>query len=216
MNKSLFHRWGMRLPLVAELLLTLALVLPLLHPQASFAQVTPKVNFSCTPTSAVESLTPSCTWSTVGVVSCTASGAWSGDKALSGTEILPAQDRDVSAMLVCRTANGGAVVSWQPPTQNTNGTPLTNLAGFKVYQATTAAGLASSTPVNVGASIRSYTFTDLPEGPRVFAVTAVTTTGVESAMSAPPGTKTIASTEVSAAVPLKVDTRPKAVAVTVQ
>jgi len=48
--------------------------------------VPPVVNFSVTPSSALVGSNATATWSTTGATSCTASGSWSGTKAVSGSE----------------------------------------------------------------------------------------------------------------------------------
>lgn len=85
-------------------------------------------------------------------------------------------------------ANGTAMTSWIAPTQNTDGSPLTNLAGFKVYHGTSASVLTDVRQVASG--VLSYSFTGLASGAHYFAVTAITASGAESALSVV-GTKVI-------------------------
>lgn len=85
-------------------------------------------------------------------------------------------------------ASGTALTSWVAPTQYTDGSALTNLAGFKVYHGTSAAALTDVRQVAAG--VLSFSFTGLPSGTHYFAVTAVTATGAESALSTI-GTKTV-------------------------
>ncbi len=73
-----------------------------------------------------------------------------------------------------------ATLSWSAPATNTDGTPLTDLAGYYVYT-----GLASRTytsKFNVGL-VTTYTVTSLPTGTSYFAVTAYNSVGTESAYS---------------------------------
>lgn len=148
------------------------------------AQEVPSIVLNVTPESGVEFVTPRITWEAKGVQSCTAAGGWSGTKALTGTETLPRIDRSMVYGLVCVTKDGRIILSWQPPTQNTNGTPLTDLAGFKVYRATTQAGLtASQATVLNNPSTTTYTINDAPLGMTWLAVTAYNAKGVESSMS---------------------------------
>jgi len=76
---------------------------------------------------------------------------------------------------------GAVVLSWSPPTTNTDGTPLTDLAGFKIYYGTSPGNYTSS--INVG-NVTSYTVTDLPMGVTLyFALTAYDSFGYESVHS---------------------------------
>lgn len=73
---------------------------------------------------------------------------------------------------------GSAALSWTAPTTNSDGTSLTDLAGFKVYYGTTSGNY--STVINVG-NVTSYTVTGLTDGVTYyFTGTAYNTSGVES------------------------------------
>jgi hypothetical protein len=78
-------------------------------------------------------------------------------------------------------ASGEATLSWTAPTQNTNGTQLTNLAGFRVYHGTSAGSLTYVT--QVGVNTTSYVSSSLASGTHYFAVSAYNSTGAESSMS---------------------------------
>ena len=77
---------------------------------------------------------------------------------------------------------GSACLSWTPPTQNTDGSPLTNLAGYRIYYGESAAVLHQTIQLN-NAALTTYCVNDLAPGPWYFAVTAFTSTGAESAKS---------------------------------
>jgi hypothetical protein len=79
-------------------------------------------------------------------------------------------------------ASGSATLTWQPPTQNTDGSPLTNLAGYRVYWGLAAADLASSVTLN-NAGLTSYVVQNLAPGMYFFAVSALNSLGVESELS---------------------------------
>lgn len=188
------------------------LLAALLLPGAALAQT---VTITVTPSSGIETVTPKVTWTSTGVSACTATGGWSGSKATSGTETLPAVDRSSSYGLVCTTSSGDAVLSWIAPTQNTNGTTLTDLTKFRIYTATTAAALASATPIEVAGSVTTYTLKDLPQGTKYFAVTAVNSANVESVMSNAQSKDITAQTATDQGA-VSVTPRPKQVAVTVR
>jgi hypothetical protein len=74
------------------------------------------------------------------------------------------------------------VVSWVAPTTNTNGTPLINLAGFRIYYGTSSTSLTQSTTVN-NVAARSATISPLVPGTWYFKVRAINTSQVESSDS---------------------------------
>jgi hypothetical protein len=75
-----------------------------------------------------------------------------------------------------------ATVSWTPPAQNSNGTPLTNLAGYHVYYGTTQSNLNQSvTLANPG--LTRYVIENLTPATWYFAITAYNSAGVESPLS---------------------------------
>jgi len=162
---------------------------------------------------------PTATWSTSGVTSCTASGAWSGSKAPSGTQTLPAVTGTSVYVLTCQAAGDSiAALSWTAPTQNTDGSTLTNLAGYRIYRGNSAGAVASSYPANPAQQIANpatltHTFTGLSPGTYYFAVSAYASSGAESALSAV-GSKTIVSPTPASAT--ETITVPKPPGLTVQ
>jgi hypothetical protein len=79
--------------------------------------------------------------------------------------------------------SGSATVSWVAPTQNTDGSPLSNLAGFHVYYGTSSTNLSQMQTVS-GAGANNAVVGNLTSGGTwYFGVKAYTNTGVESAMS---------------------------------
>lgn len=83
---------------------------------------------------------------------------------------------------VDQPSSGSAVLSWVAPTKNTDGTPLTDLAGFVINYGTSAADLSKSVTV-AGASETGYTIQGLNAGTWYFTVTAYTSVGTQSAPS---------------------------------
>lgn len=73
-----------------------------------------------------------------------------------------------------------ATVSWIPPTTNTDGSPLIDLAGYKVYHRT---GPTYSTEGVDAGNVTSIQFAGLSEGTHYFVVTAYDVVGIESAYS---------------------------------
>jgi hypothetical protein len=94
-----------------------------------------------------------------------------------------------SAKRTSDASAGAAVLSWLAPTQNTDGSAVTDLGGYRVYHGTTPGALNDVFQVS-GAATTSYTVSQLAPGTHYFAVAAYTSAGVEGAIS-PVGSKTI-------------------------
>ena len=76
---------------------------------------------------------------------------------------------------------GSATLTWDPPTTNADGTPLTDLSGYKLYYGTASRSYAQN--VNVG-NVTTYTVNNLTDGiTYYFAVTAYDTANNESSYS---------------------------------
>jgi hypothetical protein len=76
------------------------------------------------------------------------------------------------------TATGSATLAWTPPTQNVNGSVLTDLAGYHIYYGTTPELGQSVTLANVG--LTRYVLTGLAQTTWYFAMTAYDSAGHES------------------------------------
>jgi hypothetical protein len=83
---------------------------------------------------------------------------------------------------VVATATGSALLTWNPPTQNTDGSPLTNLAGYRIYWGLNAGSYANSVTVN-NPGLATYIVDQLTPAHWYFAVTALSATGAESPYS---------------------------------
>jgi hypothetical protein len=83
---------------------------------------------------------------------------------------------------VLAAATGRATVSWAAPTERTDGTPLTDLAGFRVYYGTSSNDLTQFIDVR-DPGARSWVVDNLTQGTWYFAATAYDQTGAESARS---------------------------------
>ena len=78
---------------------------------------------------------------------------------------------------------GTATVRWVAPTANVDGSPLTNLAGFRIRYGKNLASLDQSVTIS-GAATTSYRITGLTTGIWYFTLSAFTNVGVESKPSA--------------------------------
>jgi hypothetical protein len=83
---------------------------------------------------------------------------------------------------VADVVNGSATLSWTPPTRNTNGSALTNLAGYRIYYGTSATALNRTLQV-ANAGLSTYVVPNLSPATWYFVVRAYTTTGAESTAS---------------------------------
>ena len=72
-------------------------------------------------------------------------------------------------------------LSWAPPTQNDDGSPLTDLAGYNIYEGPSPDALTPFATADAFASV--MTFSGLPPGTHYFAITTVNASSVESDMS---------------------------------
>jgi hypothetical protein len=94
-----------------------------------------------------------------------------------GTATLPAFGITVSA-----AQTGSARLSWTPPTTNTDGTALTNLAGYRIAYGTSETAMTQSIEVPT-AGVTTYLVENLATGTWYFAVTAYTSTNTTSSAS---------------------------------
>ena len=77
---------------------------------------------------------------------------------------------------------GGVNVSWMPPTTATDGSTLTDLAGYNIYYGTNPSALTQKVQVaNIG--VTTSVITGLASGTWYFVVTSYTTQGTESVPS---------------------------------
>ncbi|HEV8331823.1 MAG TPA: putative Ig domain-containing protein [Steroidobacteraceae bacterium] len=86
------------------------------------------------------------------------------------------------AIAVNAISNGRATLSWTAPTENTDGSTLSNLSGYRIRYGTSANAL-TNTIVIENASVTTYVVEDLAPATWYFAVTAVNSTGAESTYS---------------------------------
>ena len=112
-------------------------------------QAEPTVSFSANPPTVSYNGTTTLTWSSTDATSCNASGAWSGSKNTSGSDIVGPIDSDRTFSLSC-TGGGGTTnrsvtvtinqhndgtvsLAWDPPTTNEDGSGLNDLAGYEIH-----------------------------------------------------------------------------------
>jgi len=86
------------------------------------------------------------------------------------------------AIAVTETGSGVATLSWTPPTQNSDGSALTDLAGYQISYGRSAEDLSQSISIT-NASVSTYVVESLTTGTWYFAVSAVNARGVNSPLS---------------------------------
>jgi hypothetical protein len=79
-------------------------------------------------------------------------------------------------------ATGSASLSWTPPTQNTDGSTLTDLVGYTIFYGTSASALTQSIQL-ASSSATSYVVDNLSAGTYYFSIAAYTSDGTQSAQS---------------------------------
>ena len=149
----------------------------------------PPATFTVAPTSGVSPLDIKLTWNVPGMTGdypCTATGDWEGQYAAAHTQEIGSVMRSSSYTLTCTKIPAGAVVlSWVPPTVNTDGTPLASPEGFLLSYGNSLSGGAPvlSKSVNLPYSQSTYTFADLLPMRWFFGIQTVGNGGVRSDLS---------------------------------
>lgn len=80
------------------------------------------------------------------------------------------------------TGSTSVTLNWEAPTENNNGSALTNLAGYKIHYGTASKDYTEVVAVS-NPSLNRYVIDSLQSGTYYFAITAYNSAGVESPMS---------------------------------
>jgi hypothetical protein len=171
--------------------------------RCAFAQ-TPTIDLTSNVSTAVSRATPTLTLSVMNqgsrVVTCTASGGWSGAKS-PGPQVQPEITATTTYTISCSApaiaGDTQAVLNWLAPTSFTDGSPLTpatHLSGYEILFGTSATTLNQSRAHNFPTSLTA-TVTGLTSGSTYFfCVKAV-------GINAPSACSNTASKALAAAVP---------------
>ena len=82
---------------------------------------------------------------------------------------------------VVQSNNGTALLSWTPPTENTDGSELQDLAGYKIYYGPSSGNYCNSITILIADSASlSYLVEDLANSGWYFVMTAFNSVGIES------------------------------------
>jgi len=129
-------------------------------------------------------------WATFSIATGTIAGTPATTNVGSSSNIvISVSDGHTSASLAPFSINvtepatsGTATLTWTAPTTNTNGSALTDLAGYHIYYGTSPSALASVIDI-ANPATTTYMIARLASGTWYFAVNAYTTSGVESSLS---------------------------------
>jgi hypothetical protein len=94
----------------------------------------------------------------------------------------PTTTATVTSTATDGSSNGAAKLTWVPPTENTNGQSVSDLAGYYIYYGTDESDLSQIISV-AGADTTAYVVNGLGSGTYYFAVRAYNTMGMDSAQS---------------------------------
>ena len=131
-------------------------------------------------------------WDTQGASSCTAGDGWSGSRSTSGSFTAGSIDATTTFSLNCDGPGGNGlgmvtvqvvdkVLRWQAPTENIDGTPLTDLAGYVIYWGTVSRTYTGSQTIN--SPVTTQWEATVPAGRYYFAMTAFDSDNNESGYS---------------------------------
>jgi hypothetical protein len=80
------------------------------------------------------------------------------------------------------TSSTVVTLGWVAPTQNSNGTPITGLAGYKIHYGTASQDYTQVVSIS-NPSLSRYVMDSLSSGTYYFAITAYNAQGIESPLS---------------------------------
>jgi hypothetical protein len=150
------------------------------------------VNLTANPQQLAVSGSSTLSWNSSNATECQAAGGWSGSQPLTGSFVASGLTATSNYQLTCSGPSGSAVsmvevevldgvLRWQAPTQNVDGSPLDDLAGYQVYWGTQSRAYTDSVTITSPTTTQWQATT--AAGAYYFALTAFDTGGNESAYS---------------------------------
>jgi hypothetical protein len=132
-------------------------------------------------------------WTSDNADSCDASGGWSGSKPPQGSAVVGPLTGSTTFTLTCSGLGRNAVamlsvpivglvtLKWQAPVKNVDGTPLTDLSGYRVYYGEQSREYSNSETISDPRAVRYDV--EVLSGSYYFAMTALDGNGNESGYS---------------------------------
>ena len=132
-------------------------------------------------------------WTTTGAQECLASGGWTGTRGPDGSESIGPIRASTTYALNCSGPGGNTIemvsvsalgsisISWRAPTQTVDGSPLTDLAGYRIYYGSASRNYLTIVELD-DPMAQDYTFT-AASGDYFVAMTALDSQDNESAYS---------------------------------
>jgi len=112
-----------------------------------------------------------------------------GDSAVYSNIVITVSDGELSSSLsafsinVSQIAvNGDVTLTWTPPTENEDGSPLTDLAAYKIYYGLSEGNYPNEIPIS-NPGLTAYVIDNLTPNTYYFVATSINSSGVESAYS---------------------------------
>jgi hypothetical protein len=159
---------------------------------------TPTLSFSTNLGTVSQNGSTTLSWNATDVTNCAATGDWSGSKGASGSETINSITTNSQFTLTCngmggtvndtidvavvQSNNGTALLTWTPPTENTDNSALTDLAGYKIYYGTSSASYDDTITIS-NPGLTSYLVENLASSGWYFVMTSVNSSGIESSYS---------------------------------
>jgi Fibronectin type III domain len=107
---------------------------------------------------------------------CGGGGGGAGSPSAAATSPQPSTSNLPSA------SSGAVTLNWTPPTENVDGTPITNLSGYDIHYGTSSGDYTQTVSV-ASPGIATYVVDNLTPGTYYFSVSAVESDGSESPLS---------------------------------
>jgi len=112
-----------------------------------------------------------------------------GDIRIAVTDGTDSAELGPFSITVVAVSLGSVTLNWTAPTENEDGTPLTDLAGYRIYWGTTPGSYPDSVTLD-NPGLTTHVVENLAPGTYEFVATSFNTAGVESSYSNP-ATKTV-------------------------
>ncbi|NBC23822.1 MAG: hypothetical protein GVY21_10140 [Gammaproteobacteria bacterium] len=156
-------------------------------------QASPSVTFDAADQTVPAGQTTVLSWQSTAASSCQASGGWSGAREVQGSATVGPVQGSTTFTLTCSNGGGSTVamlsvgivdvvsLAWQPPAENQDGSPLTDLSGYRIHYGSFSRNYTDDVVID-DASTTNWDL-NLPSGDHYIAMTAFDAQGNESGYS---------------------------------